>query len=39
VPKVSLQVPGLLVAMRNQPVVAAPLGLAEPFRLVVMPDA
>ncbi len=39
VPKVSLQVPGLLVAMRNQPVAVAPLGLAEPYRLVTMPEA
>ena len=30
VPNVSLQLPGLAVANRNQPVVAAPRGLAEP---------
>src|ERR1051325_9139466 len=32
VPNVSLQVPGLVVLMRNQPVVASPFGLPEPFR-------
>src|SRR4029077_17358884 len=31
VPNVSLQVPGLVVAMRNQPVVASPFGLPDPF--------
>ncbi len=33
VPKVSLHVPGSLVAYRNQPVVEARLGFAEPFRV------
>ena len=31
VPNVSLQVPGLVVVMRNQPVVASPFGLPEPL--------
>ena len=31
VPNVSLQVPGLVVAMRNQPVVASPFGLPDPL--------
>ena len=39
VPKVSLQVPGLVVAMRNQAVVAAPLGFADPFKVMAMPVA
>jgi len=31
VPNVSLQVPGLTVLTRNQPVVASPFGLPEPL--------
>lgn len=31
IPNVSLQVPGLVVLYRNQPVVDAPLGVPEPF--------
>ncbi len=40
VPKMSLQVPGLVVLMRNQPVVASPFGLPEPLSTadVVMTD-
>ena len=36
VPNASLQVPGLVVAYRNQLVVAAPLGLAEPFSVAAV---
>jgi hypothetical protein len=32
VPKVSLQVPGVLVSMRNQEVVVVPFGLPVPFK-------
>ncbi len=31
VPNVSLHVPGLVVAIRNQPVVASPFGTPEPL--------
>ena len=31
VPKTSLQVPGLVVLYRNQPVAAAPFGFEDPF--------
>jgi hypothetical protein len=37
VPKLSLQLPGLAVAYRNQPVVAAPPGFAYPFSVAVVP--
>ena len=37
VPKESLQVPGLAVAYRNQPVVAAPPGFAVPLSVAVAP--
>ncbi len=37
VPNVSLQVPGLTVAYLNQPVVAAPPGLADPFKVAAVP--
>ena len=36
-PKVSLQVPGLVVPYRNHPVVAAPFGFALPFNVAVVP--
>ena len=36
VPKVSLQVPGLVVSKRNQPVVVPPFGLAEPLSVAVV---
>src|SRR5262249_36097698 len=41
VPKVLLQLPGSLVAYRNQPVASPPFGLAEPLRvaeLTVTPE-
>src|SRR5512133_2544333 len=37
VPKVSLQVPGLVVLYRNQPVAGSPLGMDEPLRVAVVP--
>lgn len=37
VPNESLHVPGLVVEYRNQPVAAAPPGLAEPFKVAVVP--
>ena len=37
VPKVSLQVPGLVVAYRNQPVVAPPPGFAVPLSWALAP--
>jgi hypothetical protein len=37
VPKLSLQVPGLAVEKRNQPVVASPPGIADPFSWPVVP--
>ena len=36
VPKVSLHVTGLVVAIRNQPVVDEPLGLAVPLSVAVV---
>jgi hypothetical protein len=38
VPKVSLQVPGLVALYRNQPVVAAPLGLPDAFSVAPAPE-
>jgi len=38
VPKLSLHVPGLTVAYRNQPIVASPPGFAEPFSCPVVPE-
>jgi hypothetical protein len=37
VPNESLQLPGLAVAYRNQPVVAEPPGFADPFNWAVLP--
>ena len=37
VPKVSLQLPGLVVEYRNQPVVVAAPGLTEPFSVADEP--
>ena len=37
VPKVSLQVPGLVAEYRNQPVPAVPRGFAEPFNVALVP--
>jgi hypothetical protein len=35
VPKTSSQTPGLVLEMRNHPVVAEPLGFADPFSVAV----
>src|SRR5881227_1692418 len=37
VPKLSLQVPGLVADQRNQPVAGSPLGMAEPLSVAVVP--
>ena len=37
VPNASLQLPGLTVSYRNQPVVASPPGFADPFNWAVVP--
>ena len=37
VPNVSLPTPGLAAAIRNHPVVVAPMGLAVPFSVAMVP--